>query len=235
MKTFKCTNRACGSCIGKVPIFNPLKIQDLQDISQNIIQITIKKGETLVNEGDTNSTLYIINSGLAKVTRYNKHGKEQIISLLKDGDTIGEYFLISDYEPYNFSIVALSDMRVCTLAKKYMDEILEQHPDITKQLLFELSKKIINAENMLQSVTLSDALAKVAFVLLNLLDKFGTSKDGREMFINPLTREEMAGFANLTRETMSRYLSRLAKQGIIAIEPNNLIVILDREYLENHL
>ncbi len=101
----------------------------------------MNKGETFVREGDHSSTLYIINTGIAKSVRTSALGKEQIISLQSDGDIIGEYYLLSDYEPYRFSVIALSQMQLCTLQKKDMDAILDLHPYLCRSMLTELSKK----------------------------------------------------------------------------------------------
>ena len=235
MESSHCTHCSHGLCISKVSIFKQLSHAEMIDVLKKVEHITIKKRETFIHEGDQSSTLYIINSGIAKLVRSSHIGKEQIISLQKDGDIIGEYYLLSDYEPYNFSVIALTDMKLCTLNKTAMDIVLDTHPHLCRTMLTELSKKMITIENKLQNIAITDTDSKVAYLLLQLNDKFGYhSKDG-PIIDNPLSREDMANFAGMTRETMSRYLNKLAKEGTIRLLDNKKILLIHKEFLEDIL
>lgn len=232
MKQSTCIQCSHGLCISKVSIFKSLNREEMVDILKKVRHFSVMKGDIIVHEGDKSSKLIIINTGIAKLIRTSSIGKEQIIALQSDGDIIGEYYLLSDYEPYNFSIVALSDMNLCTLSKKDMDEILDKHPHLCRSMLTELSKKMIDIENKLQSISITETDSKVAFLLIQLYEKFGYSSEEGYVIDNPLSREDMANFVGMTRETMSRYLSRLAKDGVIQFVDKNKIVLLKKEELE---
>ncbi|MFV0465765.1 MAG: Crp/Fnr family transcriptional regulator [Lachnospiraceae bacterium] len=236
MKEQKSQDNICyqcehGLCISKVSIFQQLSTLELVEILKKVHHIQVKKGDTLVQEGEQSSTLYIINTGIVKLSRSNSLGKEQIIALQTDGDIIGEYYLLSDYEPYHFSVIALSDVRICSLSKKDMDAILDDHPNLCRTMLTELSRKMIEIENKLQNISITETDSKVAFLLLQLYEKFGYESADGYRIDNPLSREDMANFAGMTRETMSRYLSRLSKEGIIDISDKNKIQLLKKEEL----
>jgi len=227
-----CQHCTHGLCISKVSIFKSLSHQEMIEVLKKVRHITVMKGDTFVHEGDQSSTLFIINTGIAKLTRSSSIGKEQIIALQSDGDIIGEYYLLTDYEPYNFSAVALSDINLCTLSKKDMDAILDTHPQLCRSMLTELSKKMIDIENKLQNIAITETDSKVAFLLIQLYEKFGYASADGPVIDNPLSREDMANFAGMTRETMSRYLSRLAKDGMIRFIDNNKIVLVKKDELE---
>lgn len=235
MQSNVCSHCTHGLCISKVSIFKQLSKDEMIDVLKKVQHITIEKGETFVHEGDQSSTLYIINAGIAKLIRSSSLGKEQIISLQTDGDIIGEYYLLSNFEPYNFSVTALSNMKLCTLQKTDMDEILDMHPHLCRTMLTELSKKMITIENKLQNISITDTDSKVAYMLIQLYKKFGFATEDGPMIDNPLSREDMANFAGMTRETMSRYLSKLAKDGVIAFVDKKKILLLDLEQLESSL
>jgi len=235
MESSVCSHCTHGLCISKVSIFKQLSRDEMIEVLKKVHHITIEKGETFVHEGDQSSTLYIINSGIAKLIRSSSLGKEQIISLQTDGDIIGEYYLLSNFEPYNFSVTALSNMKICTLHKSDMDEILDIHPHLCRTMLTELSKKMITIENKLQNIAITDTDAKVAYMLIQLYAKFGyTNKEGT-IIDNPLSREDMANFAGMTRETMSRYLNKLAKEGVIRFMDKKRILLIQKDLLESYL
>lgn len=94
---------------------------------------------------------------------------------------------------------------------------------------------MITIENKLQNIAITDTDAKVAYMLIQLYAKFGyTTKDGT-IIDNPLSREDMANFAGMTRETMSRYLNKLAKEGVIRFMDKKRILLIQKDLLESYL
>jgi len=105
-----------------------------------------------------------------------------------------------------------------------MDKLLKDHPDISRKIFHEISRKLIQTENLVQNLSTNDTNSKVAYVLIQLADTRGKIEI-------PVNREEMANYAGVTRETMSRKLSSLEKSNIIETKGNKVILIKDREAL----
>lgn len=225
MQVFNCHRCKNGLCISKVAVFSGLSYEDMLEIIKLTGHKSYDKGEYLCHEGDRLSTLFIVNSGKVKLSKFNVDGKEQILNIISDGDIFGEYHLFSDSEPYNFSAIALSTTKICTLSKKNMDYILNKHPSISQKILIELSKKLIKTENLVQNLSNVNTDAKVAYVLLELAEKYGETVNDMIQIKMPLTREEMANYAGVTRETMSRKLSAFTEEGLIETKGYKIIVI----------
>jgi len=51
----------------------------------------------------------------------------------------------------------------------------------------------------------------------------------------PLSREGIANYIGLTRETVSRKLNLLQEEGIIETDGNKRIIVLDKEALEQSI
>lgn len=230
---FKVCNRCeNGLCVSKVEIFKRLNHEDLLEIVKLTGHKTINKGDYLCHEGDELNTLFIINEGKVKLSKSNADGKEQILNILSSGDIFGEYHLFSQ-APYNFSATALSASKICTLSKQHMDYLLDKHPSISGKILTEVSKKLIMTENLVMNLSNVNTDAKVAYVLLNLAQTYGQKVGGKIKIQMPINREEMANYAGVTRETMSRRLSVLEQKGILSFKGYKVIIIEDREKLEN--
>lgn len=225
-----CSNKLC---VSKVPIFGSLNHQDLEEIVKLTQHPTFSKGEYLCHEGDILATLFIVNEGRIKLSKFNVEGKEQIINIINEGDIFGEYHLLSDFEPYNFSAIALTDTKICTLSKESLDYLLNKHPSINRKIFMEISKKIIQTENLVQNMSSVNSDAKVAYVLQEIAAKYGKKTEAGIRIEMPLSREEMANYAGLTRETMSRKLSQMNKRGIIETIGNKVIVIPNIERLND--
>lgn len=228
-----CVRCASNLCVEKVSVFASLSHDDMLEIVKMTGHKTYKKGEFLCHEGDTLAMLFIVNKGKVKLSKFNKEGKEQILNIISEGGIFGEYHLFSDFEPYNYSAIALSDMKICTLTKQDMDYLLKKHQDISYKILYGLSKKLIQAENLVQNISTINTSSKVAYVLMDLADNYGI-KDGKAIRLEmPINREEMANYAGVTRETVSRKLNTLENQDIIKTIGNKVIIINEPDILED--
>ncbi|WP_368086539.1 Crp/Fnr family transcriptional regulator [Polaribacter sp. Hel1_33_78] len=69
----------------------------------------IKKGQPIFEEGEHINGVFCIKKGICKVSKMSENGKNQIVSLVKRGDLIGERSLVSD-EVSNLSAFALNIM-----------------------------------------------------------------------------------------------------------------------------
>ena len=85
------------------------KSEYLNEINNQKVCNTYKKGQTLFNEGSYPFGVYCINDGKVKLAHLGDDGKEQIIRLLKGGDVVGYRALLSG-ERYSATAVALEDL-----------------------------------------------------------------------------------------------------------------------------
>jgi len=73
---------------------------------------------------------------------------------------------------------------------------------------------------------------RVSAVLVDFAEKFGRKQKNNIELDLPLNREGIANFIGLTRETVTRKMKRLEREGIIRPVGNKKIEILDYEALQ---
>ena len=224
----RCTHNLCAR---KVPMFSSLSDNDLRKIIVLTGHRDFEKGDVLFLEGSGSDTLYILNEGQIKLSKITKDGKEQILRILSSGDFFGELNLFGKKNTTNFTAVSISDTKICTLTKRRLDLILKENPEIALKILATLADRLTETENLAQNLATQDVEARIAYVLLELSEKYGTEKNGALHFKIPITREEMANYAGITGETMSRKLKMFEAAGILAFKSPRLIAIRDEEAL----
>lgn len=212
-------------------MFSGLSVSELGKIVRMTGHKSFKKGETLFLEGDVSETLYILNEGRVKLSKITKDGKEQILHILSAGDFFGELNLFGKKRICNFSSFAVVDTKICTLTKKQMDNILKENPDIAIKILSSVTDRLGETENLAQNLATKDIEARIAFILLEFAQKYGTEKDGDIYVRVPINREEMANYAGVTRETMSRKLKKLEARDVLAFQGSRVIIIKDNQSL----
>ena len=83
----------------------------------------------------------------------------------------------------------------------------------------------------MQSLSTNDVDARIAFLLIEVMEKSSNVTDeGIEIKLT-MKREDMANYIGVTRETISRKLKKFQDEGIIKIKKAKTIVILDEDRL----
>lgn len=237
------SNTHCGSgcgcshqyCAKKVSIFTSLSPDELAQITNLIAQQHFKKGDLIFSEGQAFDKLYIINKGSMKVFKYNKDGKEQILYLLSEGEFLGDLSLLKK-GVLPFSAIALEDITLCTIHKNDFDHILKTNPSISLKVLEYAHDRILELENLIQTVTTKDIDTRLASLLLNLSKTFGEpcEDDPNSIYLHlTMSREDMANFIGVTRETISRKLSSFQTDKIIEVIGNRAIRIIALDTLKD--
>lgn len=230
-----CCNNCRGElCASKVPIFQNLNNDELVEIVKTIDHKEYIKGDVIFNEGSVASTLYFINEGKIKLYKYTKDGKEQILHVLSEGDFFGELDLIKSSQ-YGFNSMAIVDSKICTLTKEEMKKIMMKNPEIGIKVLETVAERLSKVESLVQNLATNDVDSRMAYLLIDLMAKYGENIEKHTSIKLPLSREDMASYIGVTRETISRKLKKFEDEQLIKIIGTKTILILDEDGLKAYL
>lgn len=218
------------SCTQKVPIFATLPPADQQQLSGLIRHRAYKKGERILCEGSQPDFILILNEGSAKAFTYTPDGREQILYIFSQGDFFGEQYLLYGQKAA-FHVEALSPVKACMIAKQDFEDLLKSPNDIAIKIIAELGHRLSRLESSLQSMGVRSVDARIGSTLLDFAEKFGTAQSDGIHILLPLSREGMANYLGIARETVSRKLSQLESAEILRSLSNKEILLLNKEAL----
>ena len=232
-------NNCCGGCkrglcAKDISIFSSLDSSELTEIIEKMNHKRVNKNDVVFLEGEKAKTLYFLNVGKIKIYKYTKDGKEQILHILSEGDFFGELNLLKESK-YRFNAKAIEESKICTLSKENFKEILLYKPEIAIKILEIMGERLSDVESLAQNLATNDIDARIAFLLKELSDKYGKNNEGNLVINLHLTREDMANYVGITRETISRKLKKFEEEGIIKIVGTKKIIIIDNEKLEEYI
>jgi CRP/FNR family transcriptional regulator, anaerobic regulatory protein len=231
MSCRECSNKFCTN---KVLIFSSFSCEELENIYQLIDHRKLKKGEILLQDGEEMRNLFILNEGRLKCYRYTKDGREQILNIIKDGDCIGELQLLKG-KTFDGYVQAVVDSNICTLKKEEFQNLLFHNPAMSLKILELVGERLQQLEGLAVALADKDGEVKLAYILDELVNDYG-SQEGNKITIHlPITKEEMAFYAGVTRETLSRKLKAFSDLGIIRMVGHKQIDVLDYEALKDYL
>jgi len=210
--------------IRAAPFFAGLSDDELNGLGNSVIERQFSKNQTILREEDTSKYMYIVYSGKVKVVQVSEDGKEQILSIHKAGDFFGEMSLL-DGKTSPAAVVAMEDVRIGLISKQEFEFRVLKNDRLLREVLFFLCARLREAWARLKVLGLASAEEKVRAVLKLLSIQSGI-KDRRGTIIPMnLTHEVIAGYASVSRETVSRLLSRFLKEGEIEILEDRCILL----------
>ncbi|NDL68248.1 Crp/Fnr family transcriptional regulator [Anaerotalea alkaliphila] len=221
-----CTTCRHKVCAKKVSLFSTLEDRQLQTVAGLIQRRSAKKGEPLLHAGDIVDRLFIVNQGSLKASIFQEDGKEQILYIIQSGESIGELSLLKK-EKATYDLVALEDAELCTIPKNSFDLFLRENPDVVFSILEAAHEKIASLEKMVQAIASTDADIRLKFLIQQLMRRSGVETPEGILLQLRLTREDMANFVGVTRETISRKLSQLSREGKLAFLDGKRILVKD--------
>lgn len=220
-----CEPDTCASCaVRSQAVCAKLNIGALQELNQIGRHRTLRKGQTLIWEGDDASLVANVLEGMVKLSSGTSAGTEQILGLAGPGRFIGR----PDGGTSGHSVVALVDTKLCVFPTASFRTFMESHPEVGFALLDKAMDELDIARRWQLMLARASASERVAALLLHFA---GTSPREGNAYIFPLSRGQMADLAGLTIETVSRQLTRLKTSGVISLPTRDSFKLLDLDEL----
>ena len=143
---------------------------------------------------------------------------------MQPGEFIGELSLFSSL-PLTDNAQALEDCIMCVVEGSKLKELMVKYPSIAFKVMDELARRLAEAENRIEIISLSSTTQRLAQALLAL------SGEGEEIIL-PMTKGDFASQLGMTQETLSRKLAALQEEGLLEQEGHRKIVIKNKSRLE---
>ncbi len=229
---YTCHNNVCAR---KVPLFTHLTDDELVHVISLIRTKQYQKGELIALEGNEIQGLHIFNTGKAKAYIISEDGKEQILYLFYEGDFFGEKGLLKR-QKINFNVEALEKVNICMISQRDFKKLISENDNIREKIFDVLVERIDKLENMIEIISSKGVEARISSVLISFAKNYAKrhNQEITDSFELPLSREGIANYIGVTRETVSRKLNSLADEGVIELIGNKRIKILELNRLKKY-
>ncbi len=205
-----------------IPYFAGLSTAEIQSIKQLVFEGKAERGEIILHEGDPAEALFFVVSGAVKVFKTSAEGKEQILSIVRPGESFNDVPVFDD-GPNPTSAQAMGPVVLYELRKSELRALLQNHPQIAINTIKVLAEQVRRLVSLVEDLSFRHVIGRVARILLEHAGD-GASPGPR------LTQQEMAAMAGSAREVVGRSLKALEDEGIIRLDRHR-IVITNKEAL----
>lgn len=191
---------------------------------------SFEAGQTLVWSGDVMDFVGSVVSGVATLTQTMEDGRTQMVGLLLPSDFVGR----PGRAGAAYDVTAVSDVVMCCFRKKPFEQMMVTTPHIAQRLLEMTLDELDAAREWMLVLGRKTAREKIASLLSIIARRDTVLNMGMQSSVTfdlPLTREAMADYLGLTLETVSRQMSALKKDGVIALEGKRRVTVTDMQTL----
>ena len=214
----------------RIEVLSYLSDQELAMLREQCTAWVFSGGNVIVERDEQDQSVYFIMYGRVHVLNYSSAGRIVTYSSVVEGEMFGEMAAI-DGLPRSAWVCAVNDCMVIKISKEIFLSYLQKNPTFSMAVMRKLSKNLRELDERLVNVLSMKAEQRVYVEIISMA-RAASVKLGFYCVVEMPTQSNFANLVGLSRETVSRVLSRLRSDGLVKISGNGLN-ILDRKGLEN--
>lgn len=197
----------------------------LKQLSDNHIVVSFRRGDSIIKQGTYSTNIIFLRKGLVKIHITGPYS-EQIVKLAKPPTYLGLPTTFGA-KINQYSITALDDCEVCFIDIGVFKNLLKESEHFSHEIIQALCRYELESFRRCANRTQKLTRGNLADVLLDFANNLYNS----DTFVLPLSQSEIGNLIDTSRESVSRMLSELEKDGIISMQGKSL-VILNKKSLE---
>jgi len=210
--------------IRRIPLFATLTEAEFKSLEHIFVLRSYRKNQVIFLEEDTGNYMYVVIAGKIKITKSTAGGKETLLAIHRAGDFFGEMALL-DGKTSPATVSAIEDCKIASVGKSDFNNLLMRNEKIVHQIIQVLCARLRQVWGQIQSLNYSSADSRIRSGILQLAKRHGVP-DTRGIIVDlKITHQELAEMVGTSRETVTRTVARLQKQGIILIDARRIIVL----------
>lgn len=207
-----------------IKIFKGLNGSLLEKINSEKRECQFDKGHLVYHENTPCVGIYCIESGLVKQYKTAEDGKQYIVRLAKDGESLGLDAIFTD-NFYDTSVEMVTEGRLWFVSKDLVLECIEKNSELAKATVTILANQLKWANDDRLELAHGSTRERLASVLSILARQHGEKKKDRININLELSREEIADMAGTVTETAVRVLSEFKNENYIESDGKKLSIL----------
>lgn len=212
--------------LGACSLFRGVSTERKRRLVEMARRVTFPAGTLVFRQNDPCPGIYCVGSGLVRIYRIGAGGKEHTLHMAGPEQTFAEVAVIGGFPCPAYAEATQASQCALLPAASIMAMLRDDH-DFCLELLLGMSHWVRHLTGLLEDITLRDAGGRVARHLLQ------SKQDARGNVSLAGLKKHIASQLNLTGETFSRVLRKMADSGVIDLIDEKHLRIVDRGQLES--
>ncbi|HOK98184.1 MAG TPA: Crp/Fnr family transcriptional regulator [Bacteroidales bacterium] len=208
----------CHACDNNCILIKALSESERKILLQRATQVSYRKKEMLFKQGNFQTSLFLLKSGLVKTFMERRNEKNLILRIAVANEFIN---LPSFLQPtYEFSAITLCNSEVCIIPIDDVRQLLEKKAELSQLILTEYSRLSSFLLQRMVSVGTKQMHGRLADVILYLCSKDFENSNIFEY----LSRKDIAEIAGMSVEGSIRLLTEFKNDGLINMNGKHITI-----------
>jgi CRP/FNR family cyclic AMP-dependent transcriptional regulator len=201
-----------------VDVLEPLSAEELAELATRCPDIRLEKGQEFYQSQQHDGGLYLIKEGRVLVYKLTSSGEQLTLALLGAGTALTARRL------EGLHARALEPSVVAFMQREDLKYFLRRNPEMGLRLMDLLAERLRLMDGRMSDVIHKEVPARLASLVLQLLDEEGVmGPEGREI-PDPYTHKELGTMIGAKRVAVTRAFGRLRAAGAVEVERHRIRV-----------
>ena len=210
------TGEETAALLARTEVFEGLEERELAEVAHVAVPRSWEQGEVIFREGDDGDTCYVLKSGAVILTREHQDGRMVALAEVRAGGMFGEMAMFRD-EARSATAECLEDTSAVALLARDVQRLIRQNPDIALKLLHALADRVGRTTERLLQQSFQTVAGRVASALYaQVVARQAEGAPERDVLVRA-TQAEIAQLAGTSRESASRFLATLEREGVVSL------------------
>ena len=204
-------------------IWKPLTYEERIYLRENTKFLEFKKNEYIYRDGEMPEYMFFLLEGHVKIYREGVCGRQQLLRIICPKNLFGyrAYFSNSRYVA---TAVGIDNVSLYAVPLSVFKQIIESNNKLSVYFIGLLSQELAIADMRLVSLTQKHVRGRLAETILKLIEIYGIDPNTKN--INGyLSREDLAGYANMTASNAIRTLSSFDSEKLLEVNGKRIRVL----------
>jgi len=188
--------------------------------------VEYKKGQTIYNQDQPSTSIYLVIDGKVKVSRMADDGHQVVVDIYQPDEFFGESALLN--LPHRAEqATALENTKLMTWTSAEIEDIVNKRPKLAVALLQILVQRTIEFGHRIESFSVDNIARRLARSLIRFSERLGVQEPDGSLRMAPFTHELLSQYVGTSREIVTHYMNQFRRQGYLRYSRKGIILYRD--------
>ena len=199
-----------------VDVLEPLSKVELEELAAACPSTHLTKGEDVYHREEHHGGLFLIEEGRVRVYKLSHHGDQLTLALLSAGT------VLSGRRLQGLHAEVLEPSTIAFMKREYLEGLIRKKPEVGLRLADLLAERLRLVDACMSDVIHKEVPARLASLILQLLDEEGVVSGGWYMIPTVYTHQQLGTMIGAKRVAVARAFGKLREAGAVKVEHSRL-------------
>jgi CRP/FNR family transcriptional regulator, cyclic AMP receptor protein len=215
--------------LSRVDLFDSLSEEEIRQLLDENSDVCLEEGETFYAPWEHDGELFVLKKGRIRIYR-TEGTREFTLEVVEAGTVFGEMAFTPHRLRESFAR-AMEPSVVLVMDHAGVERLIRQKPLVGLRMISLLSERLRYYETRMEDVSLKEVPARLASLILFLVESEGVQIPGEIRIPTRYTHEHIGTMIGANREAVTRAFGRLQDERVVELR-RRLIYVEDVEALE---